>query len=140
MEWAVKEIRKILTDTNELHGWNIPNNIVEYEARILASKLDEPNWRPETSYAEQYMQLRDQAAALAFGNTCWFTRSICPELGANRGITQDYWVKLGQGSYHMVLRSVPSTTVQTMHDHFEFLAETVHTAIRHYGDFRSMWD
>ena len=140
MEWTVREFRRILTDTNELHGWNIPNNIVEYEARILAERIDCPDWRPKDSYAETYLKITNSEAALAFGNVCWFTRSVFPELGNNRGITQDYWVKLGQSSYDRALRTVPSITVTQMRDNFEFLAETVLTAFRHYGSFRSMWD
>ena len=140
MEWAVKEFRKILTDTNELHGWRIPQHVVEYEARILASKVDKPDWKPKNTYAETVMQISTDDSALAFGNTCWFTRSVFPELGQRRGINDSYYVELGRTAYSRVLRTVPSATVQIMHDHFEFLAECTYTAIRHYGDFRSMWD
>lgn len=140
MDWTVKEIRRILTDTNELQGWNIPTAVVDYEARVLAKRIDQPCWQPRTSYAETYMQLRDPDAALEFGNVCWFTRSVFPEIYQRRGVNSSYWVDLGQSSYTMALRAVPSSTVTIMRDHFEFLAETVLTAMRHSGEFRSMWD
>jgi hypothetical protein len=142
MTAARQGIRTILTDTYELHGWSIPNYIVEYETEILADHISRPAWRPKESYAEQFFQIRTRRQALEFANTCFFTRSVFPELGERRGITSNYYVQLGQTSYDYVLdsSSVPSPTIQTMRDHFEFLAEAAYTAIRHYGDFRSMWD
>ena len=140
MELAVKEIHRILTDTNELHGWTIPKYIVDYESRVLAQRIAQPHWQPEPSYAERFLQLRSAEAALELANTCWFTRSVFPELGSRRGITADYYVQMGLACYDWAQRNSPSPTLQVMRDHFEFLAECAYTAIRHYGDFRSMWD
>jgi hypothetical protein len=140
MEMAVREFRNILTDTNELMGWRIPNYVIEYESRIFAAKLAQPNWQPEPSYAERYLMIRTSQQALDLANTCWFTRSVFPELGSRRGISESYYVQLGQSCYDRVLRDTDSQTVETMRDHFEFLAETAYTAIRHYGEFRSMWE
>lgn len=135
-------LKQILTDTNELHGWSIPNYVVDYEAKIFASKLAKPTWRPEPSYAEQYLRIQSREQALAFANVCWFTRAVFPELGERRGITMKYYTDLGQSCYDHVIRSssVSSPTLTAMRDHFDFLAETAYTAFRHYGDFRSMWD
>lgn len=140
MEMAVREFRNILTDTNELMGWRIPDYVIEYESRIFAAKLAQPNWQPEPSYAERYLSIRTSQQALDLANTCWFTRSVFPELGSRRGISESYYVQLGQSCYDRVLRDTDSQTVETMRDHFEFLAETAYTAIRHYGEFRSMWE
>lgn len=140
MELACREIRRILTDTNDLHGWHIPNHIIEYESRVLAERLEQPHWRPEPSFAERYMQIRTPEQALALGNVCWFTRSVFPELLSRRGISEQYFVDMGQSCYDRVLRDCDSMTIKTMRDHFEFLCECTYTAIRHYGEFRSMWD
>lgn len=141
MQAAVNGIRQILRDTNELHGWTIPEYIVDYEARILADRVSQPSWQPEPSYAERYLQIRSDREALEFANTCWFTRSCFPEL-CGKILDSNYYTQLGQSCYDRVLRStsVPSPTIRIMRDHFEFLAETTYTAIRHYGDFRSMWN
>jgi len=134
-------IKQILTDTNQRHGWSIPDYVVEYLTAILADKVTKPQWQPEPSYAERYLQLRTSGEALEFGNTCWFTRSCFPELN-QRILDHTYYTQLGQSCYDRVLRSssVPSPTIRIMRDHFEFLAETTYTAMRHFGDFRSMWD
>ncbi len=140
MEMAVKEFRSILTDTNELHGWRIPQHILEYESRILAERVLQPNWQPEPSYAERYLSIRTAQQALELANICWFTRTVFPELGSRRGISESYYSDLGQSCYDRVLKDCASDTLTTMRDHFEFLAETAYTAIRHYGKFRSMWE
>ena len=142
MQTAEAWIRTILTDTYELHGWCIPEYVIQYETRVLASKINQPNWRPEPSYAEQYLTIRTEQQALHLANTCWFTRAVFPELGNRRGITASYYVDMGTSCYDRVLNrtSMNSPTVRAMRDHFEFLAEAAYTAIRHYGDFRSMWD
>jgi hypothetical protein len=141
MQYAVTGIKQILKDTNELHGWTIPEYIVDYEARILADKVDQPCWQPKPSYAERYLHLRTARETLEFGNICWFTRSCFPSL-QGKIVKPNYYTQLGQRCYDTVLRStsVPSPTIRIMRDHFEFLAETTYTAIRHFGDFRSMWD
>lgn len=138
--WAQQEIVKILTECNQLHGWQIPYRLVEYQSEILAARIDEPLWRPEPSYAERYMQLRSSAEALALANVCWFTRAVFPELGERRGIDSSYYVQIGQSCYEIARRSAPDARLDLMTRHFEFLAECAYTAIRHYGKFRSMWD
>ena len=141
MMTAAALIKTILTDTYELHGWSIPEYVIQYETSVLASKINTPNWQPEPSYAEQYLTLRTEQQALHLANTCWFTRAVFPELGTRRGIRASYYVNMGQSCYDRVINkaSVPTPTIVAMRDHFEFLAEAAYTAIRHYGDFRSMW-
>lgn len=131
----------LLTDTNNLHGWQIPRHVTLYQSSILAQRLAQPNWRPEPSFAERYFTVRSSSEALEFANTCWFARAVFPELG-QRHINASYYVDLGQTCYDRVIQAqqCPSPTINAMRDHFEFLAEACWTAIRHYGDFRSMWD
>ena len=140
MTLAEQGIKDILTKTYELHGWTIPKHVVDYQARLLAEKIDKNPWQPEPSYAERYMTIRTPTEALALGNTCWFTRAVFPELGTNRGINTSYYVDMGMGCYELVLRYSEYPAVRLLHKNFEFLAEAAYTAIRCYGDFRSMWD
>jgi hypothetical protein len=137
---AVNGIRDILTETNQQHGWQIPQYVVNYQARVLADKLDKNPWQPEPSYAERYMTLRTPTAALALADTCWFTSAVFPELKQRRGINNSYYVSMGVSCYDMVLKHSEMPAVKVLKQHFEFLAETTYTAIRHYGEFRSMWD
>jgi len=137
---AITALRTLLDEAMHTQGWLIPPLVLEYTSRVLAEKIDKNPWQPEPSYAEQYMMLRTPSAALALGNTCWFTRAVFPELGRRRGIKSSYYVDLGQGCYEMVLRHTEMPAIRTMHKHFEFLAEAAYTAIRHHGEFREMWD
>jgi hypothetical protein len=133
-------IRQILVETNSSQGWTIPNYVLDWEARVLADRIDRSTWQPEPSYAECYMTIRTPGAAIELGNTCWFTRAVFPELGTRRGIDSSYYVQLGQGCFELALKHCDNPTLRTLCKNFEFLAETVYTAIRCNGDFRSMWD
>ena len=137
---AVNGIRDILNETNDRHGWIIPDYVIDYEARVLASKIDRNPWQPEPSYAERFMTLRSAKEALELANTCWFTRAVFPELKRQHGINSTYYVQLGSSCLEMVLKHTDMPAVRVLHKNFEFLAETAYTAIRCYGDFRSMWD
>ena len=137
---AENGIRDILVETYDLHGWSIPQHIINYQVQIFANMLAKNPWEPEPSYAERYLQLRTAREALELANTCYFTRSVFPELKMRRGIQPSYYVQLGQSCYDMVLQTSTQPTLRLMRDHFEFLAECAYTAIRHWGDFREMWD
>ncbi len=136
---AINGIRNILKETVEEHGWTIPEPVFEYTVRILADKVDKMPWQPEPSYAEAYLKLRTPSQALDLGNTCFFTRSVFPELMERRGLKASYFVELGQGSYDLVLRHADMPHIRQLRDHFEFLSEVVYTGIRLNGEFRSMW-
>ncbi len=136
---AVNGIRDILKETVEAHSWQIPEPVLEYTVRILADKVDKMPWQPEPSYAEAYMKLKTPSEALELGNTCFFTRSVFPELLERRGLQASYFVELGQGSYSIALKHAPMPHIQALRDNFEFLAEIVYTAVRMNGNFRSMW-
>lgn len=137
---ALNGIRAILEETYEQHGFQVPEIVVSYTAHILADKIDNPAWQPETSYAERYLTLKTVHDALDLGNTCWFTRAVFPELGQRRGISSSYYVQLGQGCYERVLAVNDHPAIKILNEHFEWTAEIAHTAVRYYGNFRSLWD
>lgn len=137
---AQQGIGDILRECIDTHGWTIPEHVIAYTTRLLAERIDKNPWQPEPSYAERYMSIKKPCEALDLGDTCWFTRAVFPELGRRRGINSSYYVQLGQGCYNMALQYSKYPAVQCLHDNFEFLAEVAYTAIRHHGEFRSMWD
>ena len=137
---AINGIRTILMETWEQYGFECPVYVTEYITRILADKLDKNPWQPEPSYAERYMTLRTPTEALELGNTCFFTRSVFPDLGKRRGINASYYVQLGQGCYERVLSHSTIPAVQTLNQHFEYCAEMTWTAVHSKGGVREFWD
>lgn len=138
--FAEKEITRILEETLERQGWTMPKPVASHAVKILVSKIEQPNWQPEPSYAEVFMQLKNPSAALAMGDTCWFTRAVFPDLGSRRGISSNYYTMLGQACYDHAAQYYDNPVLELMRDHFEFIAEIAYTAIWSKGDFRSMWD
>ena len=137
---ADQGLRSILEDCWARQGFDCPETVTAYITRILADKLDKNPWQPEPSYAERYMQLKTPTEALELGNTCFFTRSVFPELGQRRGISSSYYVSIGQGCYEHVLRYSPIEPVKILKDHFEFCAEMTWTAVHSQGLLREFWD
>jgi hypothetical protein len=137
---ALKGIQAILEETYEQHGFTVPAHVVSYTAQILADKIDKNPWQPEPSYAERYLTLKTVNEALDLGNTCWFTRAVFPELGQRHGISSSYYVQLGQGCYERVLAVNEHPAIRVLNEHFEWTAEIAHTAVRYYGNWRSLWD
>lgn len=129
-------IKQLLEETNLRQGWQIPQELVEYQARVLAKFAEEPKFEPWPSYAEQYMTIRTQAALQHFADVCWFTRAVFPELGQHRGIQPSYYVQLGSAAYQRTQQLL----LQEMARHFEFLAETALTAVRYNAGLREMWE
>lgn len=137
---AVAGFQSLMLETVDRQGWHIPKPVVDYTVRILAAHVDRNPWQPEPSYAERWLTIRTAAEAQAFGDVCWFTRAVFPDLMQRRGISSNYYVQLGEGSYDRVLRSTQDPTIQCMRDHFEFIAEVAWTAVHSQGGFRSMWE
>lgn len=140
MQWARDQIQELLENSNEQHGWQVPKALTQYQSQILASFIDRPHWRPEPSYAEQYMQAQTTAALKTLAETCWFTRAVFPELMSTRGITHRYYTELGQGCYERIQQRTQNQVAELMSRHFEFLAETAYTAVRLQGELRQMWE
>jgi hypothetical protein len=136
----IELFRTLLEETYNRQGWAIPAAVTDYQSRILASFLDQPDWQPRPTFAERYLQLKNAAEAVNLGNTCWFARAVFPELGERRGINSSYYVDLGTSCYARAMISMPQPAIQLMYRHFEFLAEAAYTAIRLNQEFREMWD
>ena len=134
------KIRDVLDQCCEQQGWCLPMDVVSYCAEVLQAHVSLPNWQPQPSYAEQFMQMRTTRQAVDLGNTCWFTRAVFPELMSRRGIHSSYYVDMGTACFDRVLNSTGHPTVRKLRDHFEFTAEVAWTAIHSKGGFRSMWE
>jgi hypothetical protein len=133
--------RNLLKDCWERQGFNCPIYLTEYITMILATRIDQPNWQPHTTFAEQYLKIRTPIQALELGNTCFFARSVFPEMGSRRGISSEYYVELGQGCYgHVLSYNEQLPAIRTLHTNFEYCAEMTWTAVHSQGQFREFWD
>jgi len=133
-------LRDILTESWDQHGFTCPLLVREYIVKILAEKIDQNPWQPEPSYAERYMTLRTPSQALDLGNTCFFTRSVFPDIGTRRGIRATYYTDIGQGAYDFVLSYSAIPAVRILRDHFEYCAEMTWTAVHSKDAIREFWD
>lgn len=133
-------IKDLFDECAERQGWQVPDDIKSYCVAILTDHINRPDWQPQPSYAEQFMNLRTTRAAIELGNECWFTRAVFPELMERRGIRASYYVDMGMACYERALTKIENPTLAKIVEHFEFTAEIAWTAIHSRGSFREMWD
>ena len=134
------DIRAVWDECCERQGWSIPIDVVNYCVQVLEHHVDRPDWQPQPSYAEQFMQIRTVRQAIDLGNECWFTRAVFPELMSTRGIRSSYYVDMGTACFDRAVSATAHPSVRRLRDHFEFTAEVAWTAIHSKNGFRSMWD
>ena len=133
--------RSLLTDCWNRQGFKCPRYLTEYITQLLAARIDRPDWQPKSTYAEAYLKIRTPIQALELGNTCFFARSVFPEMGRRRGIPSEYFVELGQGCYgHVLSYNEQLPAVRQLYRAFEFVAEMTWTAVHSHGALREFWD
>lgn len=136
----MEAMKSLLTETWSNHGFDCPAYVTDYIARILTANIDKNPWQPEPSYAERYMTIKTVTQALDLGDTCFFTRSVFPDLGKRRGILPSYYVQIGKGCYEHVLSYSSIPAIVTINKHFEYCAEITWTAVHSKGGIREFWD
>jgi hypothetical protein len=139
MLFAHSEISKIISETADRQGWQIPDPAKSYMTAVLVSKIDKNPWQPQPSYAEAYLTTTKPQALIELADTCWFTRAVFPDMMSKRGLTASYFVDLGTSCYHRARLTIDNPALAQMEHYFEFLAEVAWTSVHSHGDFRSMW-
>lgn len=139
MDWQTRELDRLIQECCDQQGWQLPWQAMNQMREILASYIDKPDWQPRPSLAEAYMTRSSYSELVNLGNDCWFARSIFPELIERKGLGYRYYEDIGQGAYARALQLHRTKGIELMAQHFEFLAEVAHTAIRCHGHWRSMW-
>ena len=73
----------LVKDTQESSGYILPVELESYVVMLLADKVDQPNFLPETSFAESYLELRNSRDAKSLGDNCLFVTGVFPTYGIN---------------------------------------------------------
>ena len=118
----ISAITQLVVDCEHVTGVDLPRPIRLYTIAVLASRLDQPDWQPDPSWGERYLALKTAQEAKELGDTALFAVSVFPTLGARRGISRDYYVSIGQGSYSRAAQRLNESLYTQLGEHFEFIA------------------
>ena len=107
----------VVKETQESSGYTLPVDIESYVVMLLADHLDKPNFLPETTFAESYLRLKNSRDAKALGDSCLFVTGVFPDYG----IDQEYYIGIGQSSYHSISYGMNKDLFHDLSTHFKFL-------------------
>ena len=62
----------IVRETQDTHGYELPEHLESYVVMLLASYVERPNFLPNDSFAESYLNLNKRMDAKQLGDTCLF--------------------------------------------------------------------
>ena len=104
----------IIRETQDTHGYELPQHLEAYIVMLLAQHTDRPNFEPTKSFAEQYLQLSSRMDAKTLGDTCLFVTGVFPDY---RKMRRSYYQNIGIGSYS----SMHGELFEQLAKHFNFL-------------------
>ena len=124
----------LVKDTQESSGYILPEELESYVVMLLADKVDQPNFLPETSFAESYLELRNSRDAKSLGDNCLFVTGVFPTYGINI----DYYIGIGQSSYNRISHGMNKDLFDSLSVHFRFLRKFINlTTSSHTSVYRS---
>lgn len=115
----------IVRDTQDIHGFELPEHLEAYIVMLLAHHVERPNFLPDTTFAEKYLALDTRKDAKSLGDTCLFVSGVFPTLGKNKGLNKNYYTNIGIGSYS----SMYGTLFEELATHFVFLSDFIEVTI-----------
>jgi len=111
----------IVRETQDTHGYELPEHLESYVVMLLASYVERPNFLPSNSFAESYLNLNKRMDAKQLGDTCLFVTGVFPSYGKSKGLNKNYYINIGQGSYG----SMYGELFEQLSTHFSFLSEFI---------------
>ena len=121
----------LVKETQETSGYTLPVELESYVVMLLADKVDKPNFLPETSFAESYLELRNSRDAKSLGDNCLFVTGVFPTYG----IDIDYYIGIGQSSYNRISYGMNKELFDSLSIHFRFLRKFINLTTSYDSSF-----
>ena len=116
----------VVKETQENSGYILPVDIESYVVMLLADKIDKPDFLPEKTFAESYLQLKNSRDAKALGDNCLFVTGVFPDYG----LDQEYYISIGQSSYSQISYGFNQELFSSLAKHFRFIRHFVELSVR----------
>jgi hypothetical protein len=115
----------IVRETQDTHGYELPEHLESYVVMLLASYVERPNFLPNNSFAESYLSLNKRMDAKQLGDTCLFVSGVFPSYGERKGLSKSYYVNIGIGSYSTMYGEL----FGELATHFNFLSTFIEHSV-----------
>jgi len=122
---------RIVCETKEKHGYELPVELESYIVYLLASHLDRPDFLPQSTFAEAYLKLERPYTqnAKQLGDTCLFVTGVFPTYGSNKGLNVKYYSNIGKSSYSMASEYLNLGLFENLSIHFDLLRDFIDISI-----------
>lgn len=119
----------VIKETQARTGYELPENLEAYVVMLLSHFIDRPDYLPENTFAQAYLQLKRPAgmSAKQLGDTCLFVTGVFPSYGRKHGLNRRYFQEIGIGSYEMVAEVMSPDLFSQLATHFVFLSDFIDT-------------
>ena len=124
---------RIVCETKETYGYDLPIELESYIVFLLASHLDKPDFLPKSTFAESYLKLERSSKqnAKELGDTCLFVTGVFPNYAKNKGLDIDYYSNIGKSSYTLAGESLNIDLFESLSKHFDLLRNFIDTSINY---------
>ena len=119
----VSVFKDCITETSRQEGYTLPEDIEAYVAILLGSFIDEPDFLPNPTFTEAYMNGTMPSKDLA--DVCLFVRGVFPKYGNKAYITT-----IGKSSYGNAGRQLRMRMFEDISKKFEIVVKIIRISTR----------
>lgn len=121
----------VVKETQNITGFELPEQLEAYIVMLLAHNMDRPNFLPEQSFAQAYLKLRRPASynAKELGDACLLVSGAFPTYGRRHGLNRKYYQNIGISSYEMVAETLNGELFKNLAIHFSVLSNFIECVV-----------
>ena len=123
----VSVFKDCITETSRQEGYTLPEDIEAYVAILLGSFIDEPDFLPNPTFIEAYMNGTMPSKDLA--DVCLFVRGVFPTHGTRYGLDKTYYSKIGKSCYENAGEFLHPELFGQLALHFDFLGDFIELTV-----------
>jgi hypothetical protein len=111
---------RIVNDTREQTGIELPMHIEHYVVVLLAKHIDATDFLPKPTFAQALYSIRTSTDAKQLGDACLFTTGVFPSYKQKR-----YIVHIGASAYS----SIRTELFETLSEHFDYVSNFINVTV-----------
>ena len=111
---------RIVNDTREQTGIELPMHIEHYVVCLLAKHIDTTDFLPKPTFVQALYSIRSATDAKLLGDSCLFTTGVFPTYKQKR-----YIVHIGASAYS----SIRTELFEDLSEHFDYVSNFINVAV-----------
>ena len=120
----ISVFKDCISQTSEKTGYTLPEEVEAYCAILLGSYVDQPNFLPESTFAESYLQLskKNSLQAKELADVCLVVVGVFETVG---NMPKEYYVNIGKSSYDLASKQLNYRLFAELCQHFDIVTHII---------------